>query len=106
VTPLRGRKVTHLPREWKNFGQLACYNLQYESSGWLFKSPLASGGGSGAYCGASLQATQLVINQQCTLKIIFETKTKTLLRQRPKLERDVTSTILNPRFSATYEFKY
>jgi len=57
VTPFRRRKVKHLSA-WGKFGaaQLVCfvemltsllddYDLQAESCGWLFKSPLAGVGG-------------------------------------------------------------
>jgi len=57
VTPFRGRKVKRLPSEGKFCRRAACefyrdvnvrllyYELQAEISGWLFKSPLAGGGG-------------------------------------------------------------
>ena len=79
MTAFRDRKLKHLPWE-DDFGtaRLVCvyrtsmfngrfayYDLQADSSGWLFKSPLA---GAGAYCGGPTtdRITCYLVVQKCT----------------------------------------
>ena len=46
------------------------YDVQAESSGWLFKSPVAGGGGK-VYCGGGTTGAQLVISIVAAYCIIF-----------------------------------